>query len=155
MLYHYTKESVKTQIFWMKINKIYNILYNRGVRSRTAEGAYAPPVSKQVGEYAPPEIWNSMFLPMLKKTVRGEDGADAKTPQVTSLLLIFYRPTKIHCYNPYLLLGKQRCAKPSGIGVMCPCWFKTGGLIRHWIWRFINALALMLLNKFVPNSTNQ
>ena len=36
----------------------------------------------------------------------GADGADLKTPPVTSLLLIFSRPPRIHCYNPYLFLGK-------------------------------------------------
>jgi hypothetical protein len=57
-----------------------------------------------------------MFLPLLKKAVRGADGADAKTTPVTFLILIFFRPPKIHCYNPYLLLGKERRAKPWGIG---------------------------------------
>ena len=43
-----------------------------------------------------------------KKYLSGEaDWADAKTPPVT-----FSRPPKIHCYNPYLLLGKQRRAEP-------------------------------------------
>ena len=66
-------------------------------------GAYAPPV-----HMPHPEIRNSMFLPQLKKAVRGRgaDGADSKTPPVTSLLLIFSRPPKIHCYNPYLFLTK-------------------------------------------------
>ena len=114
------------------------------------------------------------FCPCWKKAVRG--GIWGKTPPVTSLLLIFSSPTKLHCLNPYLLLGKQRRVKPWGIGVMCPCWFKAGGhreqtqthhpalnlysilflkvLIRHYIWCFINNLVLvMLLNKFVPNST--
>ena len=60
-----------------------------------------------------------------KKKLSG--GADTKTPPVTFLLLILYHPPKIYCYNPYLLLGKERRAELWGIGGIYPCLFKTGG----------------------------
>ena len=57
----------------------------RGVRSRGAQCAYAPLFQNRWGicppcECAPPEIWNSMFLPLLKKAVRG-GGQMGQTPR--------------------------------------------------------------------------
>jgi hypothetical protein len=58
-------------------------------------------------EYAPPLKFEIVcFCPSWKKLSGGADGADSKAPPVTSLLLIFSRPPKIHCYYPYLFLGK-------------------------------------------------
>ena len=95
----------------------------RGMRSRGAECAYGPPVSKKVGQspscaYARPEIWYSMFLPQLKKSVRGggADGADSKTHPVIFLLLIFSRPPKIYCYNPYLFSSKLNLSYQICVG---------------------------------------
>ena len=84
----------------------------RGVRSRGAQCAYAPPCFKTGGAYAPPESMPPLkfeivcFCPSWKKLSGGADGADSMTPLVTFLLLIFSCIPKIHCYNPYLFLGK-------------------------------------------------
>ena len=75
----------------------------RGVRSCGAQCAYAPPVSKQVGHMPPPEIWNSMFLPQMKKAVRGSrlQGTSGDLPTFN-----IFPSSKIHCYNHYLFLSK-------------------------------------------------
>ena len=72
--------------------------------------------------YAPPEIWKSMFLPLLKKAVMG--GGEGQHTSGDLPIFNIFRPPKIHCYNPYSILGKQLRAEPW---VICPCWFKTGG----------------------------
>ena len=73
----------------------------RGVRSRGAQCAYAPPNSKQGGHMPPPESMPPLkfeivcFCPSWKKMSGGADGADSLTPLVTSLLLIFSCTPKI------------------------------------------------------------
>ena len=88
----------------------------RGVRSRGAQCAYAPPVSKQVGHMPPLKFEIVCFCPSWKKLSGGEDGADSKKHRVTSLLLIFSRPPKIHCYNPYLFLSKLNLSYQICVG---------------------------------------
>ena len=79
-------------------------------------GAYAPLV------HMPPLKFEIVcFCPSWKKISGGADGADSKTPPVTSLLLIFSRPPKIHCYNPYLMTCRKETIFNKGV----PCFYNT------------------------------
>ena len=54
---------------------------NKKFIDRRIENYIAPADSKQEGGICPPGIWNSMFLPLMKKDVRGggSKGVDTNT----------------------------------------------------------------------------
>ena len=120
-------------MMWSRVFLSITGTYDQRRAEPYGRGCICTPCFKTGGAYAQPLSMPHLkfeivyFCPCWKKLSGGADGADSKTPPVTSLLLIFSRPPKIHCYNPYLFLGKQRRAEPWGIGFICPCWFKTGG----------------------------
>ena len=104
---------------------IFYCIWYRGVRSRGAQCAYAPP------ESVPPLKFEIVcFCPSWKKLSWGADGADSMIPPVTSLLLIFSCTPKIHFYNPYLFLGKLNLSYQICVGFIfiymksLKCFFK-------------------------------